>query len=98
MEDKTNSKRLNKAELLERCHKITDLLVRISGAYFPCGRPSAQDETAMPYWADEALIQYTKLVTDVLHELDWLHAANMQCAMHLAKDGEIPKAADKVLF
>lgn len=62
-----------KTEFLERSHRITDLLVRISLSRFPYGRPSQEDETYMPYWQDEALLEYTKLMTDIFYHLDHLH-------------------------
>jgi hypothetical protein len=44
------------------------LLVHICMARHPYGMPVQQDEKLMPYWQNEALIQFEKLTSDILRE------------------------------
>ena len=95
MEERTRKndiggKRLTKTALLERSHQIMSLLVRISLARFPYGKPSHDDETSIPYWQDDALIQYERLMSDVFQEFDRLQADTEIAALPVAKT-DVPK-------
>jgi hypothetical protein len=82
-------KRLSKTELVERSHNILDLLVRISMSRFPYGRASEDDEARMPYWQDEALVEFTKLSEDVRREFDYLQGNHR---------AEAPTSAGEISF